>query len=142
MEDLWFSRDLLVLKAVVAKVEKRGHADTRNLRIDGLTEEDIKRALKSLADGGFFTDTESSAGGRHELVWGVTGEARRAIGAWPSPENLVDRLVEQMRLAAEAAEDEETSSRLRRTAAWFGGVGRDLMVEITAAAITRGVGLG
>lgn len=147
MTETWTSRDLPVLQAIVQIDNEQDHGLIKVDQIEdrtGFDQSTVQRALKALAGEHppFFTKTEGSLQLPYIFVAGVTGHARRTVGAWPSPENMVDRLVEQMRLAAEESEDEETSNRLRRTAAWFGGVGRDLMVEIIAAAITRGVGLG
>jgi hypothetical protein len=69
------------------------------------------------------------------MVMGVTGHARRAVRAWPSPVTLADRLIAELERAGEVAEDEETKTRLRRTAAWFGSAGRDILVAAVGQAM-------
>jgi hypothetical protein len=49
-------------------------------------------------------------------IAGVTDEARRAVGQWPSAEVWVDRLVEALREAAEREPDPERRGRLRAMA--------------------------
>jgi hypothetical protein len=104
------------------------------LRID---EETVQRSLDALSPyfvGGLRGDDKVASTGR------PTSEARRAVGAWPSPEAQLERLI----AALEAAEndeslDEEERSRFNqivltlRGAAWkvaigaLGGAGGHLL---------------
>lgn len=140
VQDTWGSRDLPVLEAIVLASDERGYVDVRNLTVAGLDADNVKRAVVALAgeDPPFFTGTEGSAGGRYELIMGVTGHARRAVNAWPSPETLADRLIAELNRAADAAEDDETRGRLRRTASWFGSAGRDTLVAAMGQAMAAG----
>lgn len=140
VEDTWQNRDLPVLEAIVKASDQRGRVDVRNLDVPGLDRSEIRRAIVALVseDPPYFTGTEGSAAGQHETIMGVTGHARRAVRAWPTAEALADRLLTELARAADAAEDEETRSRLQRTVAWFGSAGRDILVSAMGQAAAVG----
>jgi hypothetical protein len=60
----------------------------------------------------------------------------------PTPEDLADRFMAAFDRAAEAAESENERSRLHRLAALLKDSGRALLVDVTAAALTRRIGRG
>jgi hypothetical protein len=140
VQETWQGRDLPVLEAIVQAADEHGFVDVRNLDVGGLDREAVKRAVVALVgeDPPFFTGVEGGAGGRYELIMGVTGHARRAAKAWPSPETLADRLIAELARAADSAEDEQTRSRLRRIAVWFGSAGRDVLVAAMGQAMAAG----
>ena len=74
------------------------------------------------------------------FVGAPTGHARRAIGAWPTPESIADRLVNALDEAAEREPDPEQKGWLG-AAGYLGSAGRDLAVEIGATAINRQMGM-
>jgi hypothetical protein len=73
-------------------------------------------------------------------IAGVTDEARRAVGQWPSAEVWVDRLVEALREAAEREPDPERRGRLRAMAEGLGGFARDVAVGVLSGGITQSMG--
>jgi hypothetical protein len=75
------------------------------------------------------------------LVGEPTGHARRAVGAWPTPESIADRLIGPLDEAADREPDPERKGWLRKAAAYLGNAGRDLAVEIGATAINRQMGI-
>lgn len=79
------------------------------------------------------------ANGFYHLVGGVTGHARRTVGAWPTPESLTDRLAAAFVEAAEAETEPTKKGKLRSAAEFFGGVGKDVSSEVIAKVITHGM---
>ncbi|WP_116951622.1 hypothetical protein [Jiangella endophytica] len=76
--------------------------------------------------------------GQYVLLTGLTERGRRAVGVWPSGEN-VDALVEALQQAAEATSDPEEKSALRRAAGAVLGVSKNVMTEVVAAVIARSI---
>lgn len=109
----------------------------------GLQADQVEAALRALEgeDPPFITKLERRASGGISLVGKPTGHARRAVGAWPTPESIADRLIGALDDAAEREQDPERKSWLRKTAAYLGNAGRDLAVEIGATAINRQMGM-
>lgn len=144
MTDTWNDRDLPLLRAIVDLYDQTGHPvrASRLAQRTGLDEKTVQAGLRALAgqqDPPYFS--ANTAAGNH-VVWvsKVTGHARRAVGAWPTPDLLADRIVAALEQAADASEDEEERSRLRRMAAWCGDAGRDVLVGVAAAVVAGGAG--
>lgn len=140
MESTW-SRDFAVLEAIVRLYDSEGSAvSVQELEADtGLDGQDVQKAIRALLgeDPPFITVGPVRGGGYYSLVGGVTGHARRTVGAWPTAESLTTRLADAF---AEAAEDESEPERrgfLRRGAEFFGGVGKDVTSEVIAKVITQ-----
>ena len=143
MESTWESRELPVLDAAVRYLDE--HAGQMFPRVHelaemtGLPEEDVYRALVAL-EGSFVGLRKYMGPIRLTAVQEVYSEARTAVGQWPTPESLADRLVQAMAAAAEREPDEEKRGRLRSTASWLGSAGRDVLVDVTAAVVNRQIG--
>ncbi|WP_146227998.1 hypothetical protein [Micromonospora sp. S4605] len=140
----WEERDLLVLRAAVEYCEDNNdYAEVHHLRgrLD-LSERDIRKALNALCaeTPKLFQNYWHAPGTGVIRVERPTGEARRRLGLWPTPETLADRLVQAMTQAAEQEPDEEKRGRLKTAASWFGNAGRDVLVDVTAAVINRQMG--
>jgi hypothetical protein len=75
------------------------------------------------------------------LVGEPTGHARRAVGAWPTPESIAARLISALDEAADREPDPERKGWLRKTAAYLGNAGRDLAVKIGGSAIKSQMGM-
>jgi hypothetical protein len=139
MEDTWMSRDLPVLDAVVRfyEEESSGPIPTAKTIADrlGMDPQEVGRAVMALAPT--YLVVGPSMGGPESLgIDGVTDEARRAVGQWPSAEGIVDRLVQGLLDAAEAEPDEQKRSRLRAVAEGMGGFARDVAVGVISKAAT------
>jgi hypothetical protein len=125
VEDTWTNRDLPVLRAAVVIYDKSGRANIRVNDIERAVEFDkdtIQRALRALSREPFFEE-EGSVEGQTGFVYigAPTGEALRVAGQWPTPENMVERLI----AAFEAAGDDETldppeRSKAKQAALWLG----------------------
>jgi hypothetical protein len=76
------------------------------------------------------------------VLHGVTERALRDSGSWPTAESMADRIVTAFNRAADEESDAERRGWLRKAAAWFGGAGRDVLVDVTAAVVRQHTGLG
>jgi hypothetical protein len=87
----------------------------------GLDKMEVARALDAL-EGPYIADYQRLMSGGDPTNWHVdrvTEAARRAVGQWPTPESLVDRLVQGLNQAAEHDTDparKEASPRGRHRA--------------------------
>ncbi|MEV4287379.1 hypothetical protein AB0K40_17885 [Nonomuraea bangladeshensis] len=145
----WETRDLPVLKAIVEMTDEGAwHIKPQEVaERTGLSQDDVEVAFAALAaeHPPFFSfiDATSLASKRREIgrVYNPTGHARRTVGTWPTAERLADRIIVGLERAADAEEDEEKRGRLKRMAAWFGGAGREVLIEVAGSAISKGMGL-
>lgn len=141
MEDTWFSRDLPVLTAIVELMDDPSARPkgSQVAEASGYTKDEVARALNAL-DGEYATVRKAMSGGDPGpwIVLEVTPAARRAVGQWPTPENVADRLLAALEQAADQTVDEEQRSRLRRAADSLKGLGRDVLPEVIANVITKG----
>jgi hypothetical protein len=126
VQETWTSRDLPVLEAI-AELYDEGQSD----RVDvtavghrtGLDKEAVQHAIRNLKNAGYITGaTRVGAGAKYGFVGALAPEGLRVVGAWPTPENLLKRLVEGLeRASQDENRPEEERSKLRQAATWFGG---------------------
>jgi hypothetical protein len=142
VEDTWTNRDLPVLDATVRLLDTtyfpslRAIADAAGLDIEATT-----RALEAL--NGPYVDLSMTIGSSESWhVNGVTAEARREVGQWPTAESLIARLAEGFSTAADGEPDPEKKSRLRTVAGMLGGAGRDIAVDVAAKVVEHQIGMG
>lgn len=113
IEYTWTNRDLPVLRAVVDIYDRMGGPiDADDIRAAvGFDATTVQRALRALNTEDFFRDVTAIASGDIWAVGAPTGTALRVAGAWPSPEALLDGLVDALELAAgdQAREPQERS---------------------------------
>ena len=67
----------------------------------------------------------------------VTAAARRAVGQWPTAENLANELAVAFGEAADDEQDPERKNRLRQLASFLGETGKDIAAEVIAKVILR-----
>lgn len=122
--DTWTTRDLPVLRAVVDLYEEQEEDEIGLWEIQqrsGFDEATVQRALRALNRQPYFEDAEVIGNGEIWRVGAPTAEALRAVGQWPSPEVLLNRLIAELQRAAEDEElPDEERSKLKRTAAFLG----------------------
>jgi hypothetical protein len=140
MESTWEPRDLPVLEAVVRYFDE--HPQGVMLRCEEVAElagraaTDVYRALKILEP----TYVRLAPGLGSPTVRGVTDQAPRVVGQWPSAEVWVHRLVQALHEAAERESDPERRGRLRAMAEGLGGFARDVAVGVLSGGITQSIG--
>ncbi|MBF5082409.1 hypothetical protein [Quadrisphaera sp. INWT6] len=148
MEDTWVERDLPLLTWLVSHFDQY-FTDTVGLdqlaqHYDGSLD-DVERGLAALSSAQppylLLAPGEMSMADRLAPVSGVTERARRTVGAWPSPESLAEALGRALVTASESEPDPVKKSKLRELGSFTLGAGRDLLVDITSAFITKSTGL-
>ena len=140
LEDRWTTRDFPVLREVARRVDETMQyvsvADV--MQATGLPEADVIRAGVALAGAG-LVDTMGAMGHPVVRFTGISPEARRKVGLWPDAGDATDRLIWALEQKIEQTTDAEQRGRLAKLRDAVAGVGRDLMVEVTAAMLTRGI---
>ncbi len=145
MDSTWEARDLPVLDAAVRILDRDGPVPGAYLR-DVAAEtcldiDDVVRATYALESAGLVEMQQRTMGGGGQWrVRGVTGEARRLVGAWPTPDNLADRIVAAMQEVAENAPTEEERGRARKLLDGATGVGKGVLTEVLVKVLSGGVG--
>lgn len=122
-EDTWTSRDLPVLKAAVDLFDQTGHVRADAIeRAVGFDAETVQRALRALYTEPYFQSSDATSwGGRRILVGDPTSDAYRVAGKWPTPENLLERLVMALEAAGEDNDlPEPERSKAKQAALWLG----------------------
>jgi hypothetical protein len=142
LADTWLNRDLVVLHAVAEKLEAGDSVVSYELAEElGLTDQQTEAALVALEDDYLMLKWSGVFGGGRGtgVVTGMTSAARRATGLWPTPESMADALVEEIGQALDRTKDEDTRTRLVRIRDAIAGAGRDLVVDVLGAALSRGL---
>lgn len=138
MDSTWESRDLPVLEAVVEACDSEVHADPAAIaRATGLEYTQVQRALRALnAEHPPLFTARTQANGDIYIVVGATGEARRRVGAWPTPEGLAARILEDLNDAAERTTDPEKRTRLREAGKALGNLGQSALAGVISNVLT------
>ena len=114
-----------MLQAVVDIYDDSGAYLTRATAVErrtGLDHDTVQRALRRLNSGpSYFEKVVDASGGEIIMVGPPTADALRVAGAWPSPEQLLQRLI----TALETAADDDTRapeerSKFKQAAAYLG----------------------
>lgn len=133
-EDTWNNRDLPVLKAAVELFDKTGHvradAIERALEFDSET---VQRAIRALYTEPYFQPSDATSWGGHRILVGdPTSDAYRIAGKWPTPENLLERLVAALEAASEDEDvPEPERGKAKQAALWLG----DTLSKIAVGAL-------
>lgn len=146
MESTWAPRDLPVLTAVVELWEETFPSTSSIGRLEvvertGLTNDDVDRAIFALVEAGYI-EWVPNRGGDRIYSWrivGVSSSARRLVGQWPSPEELVTQVVRALEAAAENEPDEEKRSKLKVAASSIGSFAKDIVTNVAANLIAGGI---
>jgi hypothetical protein len=129
LPDVWFTRDLPVLRAIARLVDEGEHGGSPYLLgavvpASGLPKADVVHAAKALAGAGYVEVLTNHAGDIVRCT-GISPEARRLAGLWPTPQGEWDRLLEQVGARTENAPTEVERQRWRAFAEAAAAVGPD-----------------
>jgi hypothetical protein len=129
LPDVWFTRDLPVLRAIARLVDEGQHGGSPYLLgavvpASGLPKADVVAAARALVSAGYAEALTNHAGDIVRFT-AVSPEARRLAGLWPTPQGEWDRLVEQLTARAENAPTEVERQRWRTFADAAQAVGPD-----------------
>ena len=140
MINLWTQYDLPVLEHLVQRLEADGasRVDTP-FEVDGLDWPQAAAALRRLANAGYARGVETAQADYPIVVTSVSERALQAVGAWPSPEDLVDRLLAALEEAEQAATTPEERTKLQRARQALVSVGRDVLVGAVGSALGGGL---
>jgi DNA-binding PadR family transcriptional regulator len=137
--DYWATRDLPVLTSIVRRVEATGVANKSDIQSDtGLDDSTLDRSIRALQEDG-YCETYFEGGGNFGVM-SITGRARRTVGAWPSPESLVERLTTALRQQLADAPTEEQKTRVRKALEIVTGVTREVLVNAAGSALGQAAG--
>jgi hypothetical protein len=125
MADTWTGRDLPVLKAIIDLYESSGRDLIRVREIvaaTGFDQDTVQRAVRALYTEPYLQREPKGSWGAGILGVGPpTGDALRIAGVWPSPENLVERLIAAFEnAAADDDRDAAERSKFKQAAGWLG----------------------
>lgn len=143
LEDTWTTRDLPVLRAVARALDETGstvkvHTLTRLPELQNMDPDTCRRALVALEDEYLLINWSNRHTGPGLGVIGrMTPAARRATGLWPSPESVTDRMLTALDEQIDAAQDPERKSKLVKVRDSLLGAGRDLMVDVVGAVVSK-----
>lgn len=140
-------RDLLVLDAIVTVFDKPDRNQMRMpevVELCGLPEGEVQAALRVLANATppYITGTGVSGLAYPVIISDVTERARRAVAQWPTPESLVNQVVNGLREAAANEPDPGKKRALRKAASVLGDTAKDVATEIAAKIIVHAGGIG
>jgi len=148
--DTWASPDLPVLRAAIELcLESPGrlHRFRELVEHVGLPYETARAAMLRLDSASppflkIVTEWDDDDALDIVLFSQPTERGLLAVGAWPTPESALDRLIQAMEAQAQQAGSEEERSKARAIAAWFGNAGRDLMVNAMAGVVSGSIAAG
>jgi hypothetical protein len=138
LPDVWFTRDLPVLRAIARLVDEPQHGGAPYLGqvvpASGLPKPAVMSAARALVSAGYVEALTNYAG---EIVrfTGISAEARRLAGLWPTPQGEWDRLLEQLTARAENAPTDGERQRWRALSDAAAAVGPDDGALLMAALI-------
>ncbi|WP_448609254.1 hypothetical protein [Geodermatophilus sp. URMC 60] len=138
LPDVWFTRDLPVLRAIARLVDGPDHGGNPYLGqvvpASGLPKPEVTAAARALVSAGYVEALTNYAG---EIVrfTGISTEARRLAGLWPTPQGEWERLVEQLTARAENAPTDVERARWQAFADAAVAVGADAGALLMSALI-------
>ena len=127
LPDVWFTRDLPVLRAIVRLVDEGEHGGSPYLLgqvvpASGLPKADVVNAARALVSAGYAEALTNHSGDIVRFT-AVSPEARRLAGIWPTPQGEWDRLLDQLAARAANAPTEVERERWRALEAAARAVG-------------------
>lgn len=141
LADTWDWRDLPVLRAIVQELDSTMEPVMLPTigALTGLDGDDVKRAVLALDRAGLITASWTEAGGGEKFVHFVRDVGATAfslVGAWPSPDTGVDRMIAALEAIARNSPTEDERTRAQKILDLFVGAGRDIAVSVATTMIT------
>jgi DNA-binding MarR family transcriptional regulator len=140
VSETWSWREAPLLQIALRESDAGRDAQFEDLAEEsGLDQRVVWQTMKRLHDAGYVEAYFAAADSGY--VHEVTERTRRELGSWPSPESLLDQLVQAFNEAAEQETEPERKSRLRGVAEGLGGAGRTVALDLLSALIRQQAGL-
>lgn len=128
LPDVWFTRDLPVLRAIVRLLDEPPHGSAPYLGAvvpaSGLARPQVVSAANALVAAGYVEALTNHAGDIVRFT-SASGEARRLAGLWPTPQGEWERLLEQLAARAAGALTEVERARWQALSAAAVALGPD-----------------
>jgi hypothetical protein len=145
LDDVWFTRDLPVLRAIARLVDSPAHGGAPYLGqvvpASGLPKAEVTAAARALVSVGYVEALTNVAGDVVRFT-GISPEARRLAGLWPTPQGEWERLREQLAARAAHAPTEVERGRWQAMADAAGAIGDTdgalLMQALVGGYVPRG----
>jgi hypothetical protein len=138
LPDVWFTRDLPVLRAVARLVDGPEFGGAPYLGqvvpASGLPKPEVVAAARALVSAG-YAEVLTTYSGEIVRFTGISAEARRLAGLWPTPQSEWERLVDQLSARAANAPTDVERERWQRFADAATAVGPDDGALLMAALI-------
>ncbi|MGY1637197.1 hypothetical protein ACI78V_11150 [Geodermatophilus sp. SYSU D00742] len=138
LPDVWFTRDLPVLRAIARLVDEPRYGGAPYLGqvvpASGLPKPEVVAAARALVSSG-YVEALTTYGGEIVRFTGISAEARRLAGLWPTPQGEWERLLEQLTVRAENAPTDVERARWRAFADSAAAVGPDAGALLMSALI-------
>ncbi|WP_143267843.1 hypothetical protein [Amycolatopsis alba] len=143
MDDSWYSRELPVLEAVVGKFEEYTsgtYPEVSDLvESTGFKMDQVIKALDAL-DGEYLEVRRGVGNPAKWYVPRIFSSARRAVGQWPTGENLADRVIAAIDETANNTSDPIAKGRLKKVSETLGGAAKEILTKALAEVVARQVG--
>lgn len=146
VDELWPADDFEVLHWVLERFERNGHRVEVGEALRVFPEEhydSVRESLRRLSSHTYLVAVNGSGSGRGgrpgaPVVTDDIGRALRGVGEWPdNAELLADRMLAVLVEGAVHESDPEKRFKLKAGLEGVGGMTRDVLVGVVAAAITR-----
>ena len=138
LDDVWFTRDLPVLRAIARLVDEPSHGGApyvgQVVPASGLPKPEVLAAARALVAAGYVEALTTYSGDIVRFT-GISAEARRLAGLWPTPQGEWGRLLEQLGARAANAPTEVERERWRALAEAAEAVGPDAGALLMSALI-------
>lgn len=153
MVDDWSNYELPVLQAIARRAEQSHEflQVTSDNILDEIVTSDMadqrykfERALVRLTKFGYIDSLSGSWGKPYPMaIHGITERGLRAVGVWPSPDSIVDTLLQQLEKQANdiAVSQPEKSKKLKEVVGFLAGAGREVLVNVITGEIKQMTGL-
>jgi DNA-binding Lrp family transcriptional regulator len=140
LPDAYATRDLPVLVEAARILDSEagmyGCRLSELVAATGLPERHVELALRAL-EADRLLEVHWMHPREASRVSGLTGDARRAVKLWPTPESALDRMIAALQTIADNTdEDEDTRGRARTILDSFKGAGREVAIAVVGAAIS------
>jgi hypothetical protein len=143
----WETRDLPVLRAIVrASDEGIEYIEPDEImRRTGFDESTVQLALWALGKEfpPYFEYIDASTDSKYMMsISNPSGQARRVVGTWPTPDAWAEQLIKALNDAADKEPDPERKGKLRRAADAVASLGGQVLGGVITTYITHTAGLG
>ena len=142
IHETWTSRELPILRVALRHYE----AGERPVSLEliraetGLSADQVTIGAEALADADppylevAFGAREVGSRATNGDVTRVLERTRRDLGSWPTPENMLDGLIEALNSEADRASDDQ-KTRLHAAADALSGVAREIAIRVISGRI-------